>query len=128
MMEPNPSDNTNGDTQPLLSKNADSQSYVDRAIPSWDDLKDKYDKRWKQEKEKFQQQLKANFFALTERFASGQQEIFVLTTPERREKLYTDAFLELFESGFAPHIGEVERIAGKRCRRLLVTLPINHLA
>ena len=128
MMEPNPFDNTGGDTQPLLSKNADAQSYVDRGIPSWNDLKDTYDQRWKQEKEKFQQQLKANFFALTERFASGQQEIFVLTTSERREKLYTDAFLELFESGFTPHIGEVERIAAKRCRRLLVTLPINHLA
>ena len=128
MMEANPFNNT-PDSQPLLNtKNADSQSYVHRAIPSWNDLQDVYEQRWKQEKERYQQQLKANFFALTERFASGQQEIFVLTTPERREKLYTDAFLELFESGFAPHIGEVERIAGKRCRRLLITLPINHLA
>ena len=127
-MEANPFNNT-PDSQPLLNtKNADSQSYVDRAIPSWNDLQDVYEQRWKQEKERYQQQLKANFFALTERFASGQQEIFVLTTPERREKLYTDDFLELFESGFAPHIGEVERIAGKRCRRLLITLPINHLA
>ena len=127
-MEPNPFDNHNGDTQPLLNNNADAGSYVDRPIPTWNDLKDTYDQRWKKEKEKFQQQLKANFFALTERFASGQQQIFILTTSERREKLYTDAFLELFESGFAPHIGEVERLAGKRCRKLSVTFPINHLA
>ena len=118
----------NMDSEPLLSRNSDAKSYVDRSIPTWGDLKDTYDRRWAQEKEKFQQQLKANFFALTERFASGQQEIFVLTTPERRETLYTTAFLELFESGYAPHIGEVERLAGKRCRRLLVTFPINHLA
>lgn len=129
-MEPNPFNETMPeDTEPLLNtKNADALSYVDRSIPTWGELQDKYEMRWKQEKEKFQQQLKANFFALTERFASAKQEIFVLTTPERREKLYIDAFLELFESGYAPHIGDPERIANKRCRRLFVTFPINHLA
>jgi hypothetical protein len=129
-MEPNPFNETMPeDTEPLLNtKNADALSYVDRSIPTWSELQNKYEMRWKQEKEKFQQQLKANFFALTERFASSKQEIFVLATPERREKLYIDAFLELFESGYAPHIGDPERIANKRCRRLFVTFPINHLA
>ena len=75
------------------------------SLENWNDLQDVYEQRWKQEKERYQQQLKANFFALTERFASGQQEIFVLTTPERREKLYTDAFLELFES-LSEYFGE----------------------
>ena len=59
-MEANPFDESL-DSQPLISKNTDAQNYVDRSIPTWGDLKDTYDKRWEQEKEKFQQQLKANF-------------------------------------------------------------------
>jgi len=49
-----------------------------------------------------------------------------LSAPERREKLYVAAFLELFESGYAPHIGDVERIANKRVRKLYITLPNNY--
>ena len=60
---------------------------------------------------------------MTERFASGKQELFMLTVPERKEKLYVNAFLELFQSQYAPHVGDVERLAGKRTRRLYVTLP-----
>ena len=101
-------------------------NYVDMSIPTWTDLQDVYARRWQQEKEKFQTQLKGAFFALAERFASGKQELYLLSVPERREKLYTVAFLEMFESGYAPHIGDVERIAGKRCRRLYVTLPHNY--
>ena len=71
-------------------------------------------------------QLKANFFSLVERFASGKQELYLLTAPERKEKLYINAFLELFESGYAPHIGDVERLAGKKVRKLYVTLPHNY--
>ena len=63
---------------------------------------------------------------LVERFASGKQEIYLLTAPERKEKLYIAAFLELFESGYAPHIGEVERLAGKKVRKLYVTFPHNY--
>ena len=36
------------------------------------------------------------------------------------------AFLEMFESGYAPHVGEVERLAGKKVRKLYVTLPHNY--
>jgi hypothetical protein len=43
-----------------------------------------------------------------------------------REKQYIRAFLELFESGYAPHVGDVERLAGKRARKLSVTLPNNY--
>ena len=70
--------------------------------------------------------MKSNFAALVERFASGKQELFQLVAPERREKLYIEAFLELFESGYAPHVGDVERIANKRVRKLYITLPNNY--
>ena len=109
-----------------LLQGAETTLYSDKTIPSWSDLQDVYEGRWLREKEKFQQQLKANFFGLIERFASGKQEVFVLSAPERREKLYIAAFLELFESGYAPHVGDVERLAGKKIRRLHVTLPHNY--
>jgi hypothetical protein len=104
----------------------DVKSYSDKVIPSWNDLQTIYAGRWEREKTKFQTHLKANFAALVERFASGKQELFVLSAPERREKLYVEAFLELFESGYAPHIGDVERIANKRVRKLYITFPNNY--
>ena len=109
-----------------LLRGAETGTYSDKEIPTWGNLQELYESRWIKEKTKFQTELKANFFALVERFASGKQEVFTLTAPERREKLYTAAFLELFESGYAPHIGDVERIAGKRARKLYVTLPHNY--
>jgi len=102
------------------------ETYNDKPVPSWDNLQNLYESRWLKEKNKFQVALKSKFFALVERFASGQQEVFLLSVPERREKLYTAAFLELFESGYAPHIGEVERVAGKRIRKLSLTFPHNY--
>ena len=102
------------------------QNYSDKVIPSWNDLQSIYESRWRKEKEKFQAHLKANFTALIERYASGKQELFQLCVPERREKLYVTAFLELFESGYAPHVGDVERIANKRVRKLFITLPHNY--
>jgi len=71
-----------------LLQGAETGTYVDKAIPSWGNLQDHYESRWQKEKEKFQATLKANFFALVERFASGKQELYVLSAPERREKLY----------------------------------------
>ena len=104
----------------------DIQNFSEKVIPSWNDLQTIYESRWRKEKEKFQTHLKANFTALIERFASGKQELFQLSAPERREKLYVAAFLELFESGYAPHVGDVERIANKRVRKLFITLPHNY--
>ena len=104
----------------------DVNSYSDKAIPNWKELQSIYEGQWNKEKEKFQTHLKANFAALVERFASGKQELFQLVAPERREKLYVEAFLELFESGYAPHVGDVERIANKRVRKLYITLPHNY--
>lgn len=104
----------------------DVESYSEKAIPSWKNLQSLYEGQWNKEKEKFQTHLKGNFAGLVERFASGKQELFQLCAPERREKLYIDAFLELFESGYAPHVGDVERIANKRVRKLFITLPNNY--
>ena len=104
----------------------DVSSYSEKVIPNWKDLQSIYEGQWNKEKEKFQTHLKSNFAALVERFASGKQELFQLVAPERREKLYVEAFLELFESGYAPHVGDVERIANKRVRKLYITLPNNY--
>tara|TARA_X000000368_G_C22837918_1_gene626290 strand:- start:44 stop:619 length:576 start_codon:yes stop_codon:yes gene_type:complete len=104
----------------------DVESYSEKLIPDWKDLQKIYEGQWKREKDKFQTHLKANFAALVERFASGKQELFQLCAPERRERLYIEAFLELFESGYAPHVGDVERLAGKRVRKLYITLPNNY--
>ena len=68
------------------------------AIPSWNDVSSLYESRWLKEKEKFQTQLRHNFKAL----------------------------VELFESGYAPHVGDVERLAGKKARRLYITRPHNY--
>ena len=97
-----------------------------QTIPSWNELNNIYEGRWIKEKEKFQSELKANFFGLVERFASGKQELFMLSAPDKREKLYIRAFLELFESGYAPHVGDAERIAGRRVKRLFITMPHNY--
>jgi|TARA_Y100001935_G_C17162982_1_gene436260 hypothetical protein len=114
------------ETSSLLSFAQEEASKESNVIPSWDNISKHYEQRWLAEKEKFQAQLKGNFFGLVERFASGKQEIFQLCAPDRREKLYIRAFLEMFESGYAPHVGEVERLAGKKVRRLFVTLPNNY--
>ena len=118
---------------PLLNQNPfldesgeDSSNYQSLAIPTYDNLTQHYQQRWAKEKEKFQTQLKCNFFALVERFAAGKQELFMLTCPQRKENLYTQAFLDLCKSQYAPHVGDVERLAGKRTRRLYVTLPNNY--
>ena len=110
---------------PLMSvqDEAVAADYKDQAIPSFDKLNQNYKQKWDREKIEFQTQLKCNFFALTERFASGKQELFLLAVPERKEKLFINAFLELFQSQYTPHVGDVERLAGKRTRRLYVTLP-----
>jgi hypothetical protein len=99
--------------QPLL----ESDQQDDLSIPSWDNLCAHYESRWAKEKEKFQNQLKMHFKALVERFACGKQELYSLCVADRLEKKYIRAFLEIFESGYAPHVGDVERIANKKVRK-----------
>ena len=118
-------------SQPLIDEkytdnNSDVSNEEDIAIPSWDNLVNHYESRWRKEKAKFQSELKKNFKTLIERFACGKQELYSLCTAERLEKKYTRAFLELFESGYAQHVGDVERISGKRVIKLFVTLPNNY--
>ncbi len=109
---------------PLIHTSDDGDnSYNGMSIPTFSDLKETYGKKWEQEKLKFQSQLKCNFFSKTESFSTGQQELFMLAVPERKEKLYIQAFLDLFPSQYRPHVGDVERLVGKRTRRLFVTLP-----
>ena len=113
--------------RPLLSATDEGHSeYVKKEIPSFGDLKNMYNQKWAKEKQDFQAQLKANFFNLVERHAEGKQEIFMLCVPERKERLYTDAFLDIFPSQYTPHIGEVERLANKRTRKLHITLPSSY--
>ena len=50
----------------------------------------------------------------------------MLSVSGQREKQYIRAFLELFESGYAPHVGDAERVAGRKVKRLFVTLPQNY--
>ena len=110
------------EAKPLL----DSNEQEDLTIPSWDNLCAHYESRWAKEKGKFQTQLKHHFKALVERFACGKQEIYSLCVADRLEKKYIRAFLEIFESGYAPHVGDVERIANKKVRKLHITMPNNY--
>ena len=114
--------------QPLINDemNDEDLNNEDYSIPSWDNLCEHYESRWRKEKAIFQLELKKNFKNLIERFACGKQEIYALTVTERLEKKYTNAFLEIFESGYAPHVGDVERLSGKRVVKLFVTLPNNY--
>ena len=103
-----------------------NDAHSNQIIPTWNDLNDIYESRWNKDKEKFQKELRANFFSLVERFASGKQELYMLSVSGQREKQYIRAFLELFESGYAPHVGDAERVAGRKVKRLFVTLPHNY--
>ena len=111
--------------QSLLDDDGNKSEYTNTPVPAWNAVQNLYAERWAKEKEKFQTELKNNFFALIERFASGKQEVFLLSVPDRRAKLYEQAFLELFESGYAPHIGDSERLSGRKVKRLYITLPHN---
>lgn len=123
-IKPNPFDGVSQKVGQV--QNTTVSEHENKTIPTWNEINSHYEQRWLKEKEQFQNQLKSHFFGLVERFASGKQEIFQLCAPDRREKLYIRAFLEMFESDYAPHVGEVERLAGKKVRKLYVTLPHNY--
>ena len=97
-------------------------------IPSWDDLRSVYDAKWLEEKDKFHNQLKDNFKALTSQYKSGQQEIFELSEGTYT-KHYEQAFRELFaDTGYQATVGSTEKLGtgNKRCKKLYVTLPPCH--
>lgn len=106
-------------TDPL--RNSQTKSFE---IPSWDNLQKKYDQKWLEEKEKFQEKLTDNFRALTEQYRSGPQEIYQLPVTAITER-YERAFRELFsDTGYQASVGEVDRTSGaKKFKRLSITLP-----
>ena len=114
-------------TNPFNKTNVvnNDETNEDFAIPSWDDLNKMYDKKWMEEKRKFQNQLKENFRNLTSNYRSGKQVIFELTD-HMYSKHYEQAFRELFsDTGYQATIGDVERLVqgGKKSKKLYITLP-----
>ena len=54
-----------------LLENDENRTY---SIPTWDDLRNIYDAKWMEEKEKFHNQLKDNFRGLVSQYKSGQKK------------------------------------------------------
>ncbi len=103
----------------------DAQSYT---IPRWSDLQGIYDAKWQEEKEKFHNQLKENFQALTAQYKAGRQEIYELSE-HTYSKHYEQAFRELFaDTGYQATVGATEKLGtgNKRCKKLYITLPPCH--
>ena len=100
----------------------DAQSYT---IPRWSDLQGLYDAKWQEEKDKFHNQLKENFQALTAQYKAGRQEIYELSE-HTYSKHYEQAFRELFaDTGYQATVGETERVGtgNKKLKKLYITLP-----
>ena len=94
-------------------------------IPTYDALKRAYDSKWQEEKEKFYNQLKENFQALTSQFRTGRQVIYEITEGPYTEH-YIKAFRELFcDTGYQASVGETERLGSgtKKTKKLYVRLP-----
>ena len=110
--------------QPLLDPSPDVDNKYD--IPVWESLQKQYDAKWNEEKEKFHNQLKENFRALTSQYKSGRQEIYELSDSPYTSS-YERAFRELFsDTGYQATVGEMERLGStgnKKVRKLYVTLP-----
>ena len=105
-----------------LNEDDDSNNLT---VPAYKDIESLYEGRWVKAKEKFQTEIRHNFHALIQRYARGKQEVYCLSVPQQKFRLYEAAFLELFDSGYAPHVGDTERLAGKATKRLYITLPIS---
>jgi hypothetical protein len=98
------------------------------SIPTWEDLRRVYDAKWLDEKDKFHNQLKENFIALTSQYKAGQQEIFELSEGTYT-KHYEQAFRELFkDTGYQATVGTIEKLGtgNKRRKKLYITLPPCH--
>jgi len=98
------------------------------SIPTWEDLRRIYDAKWLGEKDKFHNQLKENFIALTSQYKAGQQEIFELSEGTYT-KHYEQAFRELFkDTGYQATVGATEKLGtgNKRRKKLYITLPPCH--
>ena len=101
-----------------------STSVEEYEIPSWTDLKNLYNSKWLKERTKFVNTLKYNFQNLLVSNRSGKQEVHILTIKNNKTKLYEKAFRELFhDPNYGASIGEIEKLAGKRVKRLYIVLP-----
>ena len=102
----------------------DDDADVTYQIPSYGDLSAEYEKKWLAEREKFYNQLKANFRAVTSQFKSGRTEIYSLNITPYTDK-YIKAFRELFpDTAYQASVGEVEHTTnGKKLQKLYITLP-----
>ena len=91
-------------------------------IKPWNENKQMYELLWLEQKNEFKEQICCNFTNLINNLLTGKQEIFQLNENKKKESLFLDTFLEMFESRYAPHIGET--IGG--IRKLYITLPYNY--
>ena len=113
---------------PLLSE--ENNTYSTKEVPSWEILNSLYSKFLRLDRhpgmacQTPRDGLKDSPGARTQ--YKKFNPLFMLSVPERREKMYLAAFLELFQSQYTPHVGDAERLAGKKVRRLYVTLPTNY--
>jgi hypothetical protein len=107
-----------------IAVNEQSDNLEEYEIPSWTDLKNLYNSKWLKEKTKFVNTLKYNFQNLLVSNRSGKQEVHILTIKNNKTKLYEKAFRELFhDPNYGSSIGEIEKLAGKRVKRLFIVLP-----
>jgi len=94
-------------------------------VPSYDELRRKYDGKWKEQKEAFWKHLKENFEVLTSQFRTGRQEVYVLTVSDFSDE-FEKAFREFFhDTGYQASIGEAERLGSgvKKSKKLYIRLP-----
>jgi len=94
-------------------------------IPRYDQLRQSYDMKWLEEKEKFNNQLKENFQAVTAQYRTGRQVIYELAETPMAEQ-YIKACRELFaDTGYQATVGEMERLGtgAKKSRKLIIRLP-----
>ena len=75
--------------------NEDNSAVIEEIVkvPSYDELRRKYDGKWKEQKEAFWKHLKENFEVLTSQFRTGRQEVYVLTVSD-----FSDEFEKAFRN------------------------------
>ena len=106
-----------------MAENIDNNSSY--KIPKYDALRQTYDGKWMEEKEKFYNKLKENFQSLTTQFRTGRQVIYELAESQYSSH-YEKAFRELFaDTGYQATVGEIERLGSgtTKTRKLFIRLP-----
>tara|TARA_B100000795_G_scaffold88495_1_gene64331 strand:+ start:974 stop:1303 length:330 start_codon:yes stop_codon:yes gene_type:complete len=99
---------------------------INTKITPWDEVKKSYEKSWLDQQNIFKEQVRHNFTNLIDNFSTGKQEIFQLCENSKKEPLFINTFLEMFDSRYAPHISEKKEKNGIMIRVLYITLPYNY--